>query len=108
MKIFIAKNPPQAHIISDLLRAENIEVEVRGEGLFGLQGELPMDSSTQPYVWLLNPAQRMLAEKLIAGYERDFTAQSQQEWKCDNCGELNEGQFALCWQCGTATNPYPS
>ena len=100
MKVFIAQNPPQAHIICELLRAEHIQVEVRGEGLFGLQGELPMEDSTQPYVWLLDPNQRTQAEKLIASLERDFAKRSQQEWKCGNCGELNEGQFALCWQCG--------
>lgn len=56
MKIYIAKNPPEAHFISELLLAEKIPVEVRSVGLFGLQGELPMDDSTQPHVWLLDPA----------------------------------------------------
>lgn len=38
MKIFIAKNPAEAHIVCELLRTEQILCEVRGEGLFGLKG----------------------------------------------------------------------
>ena len=49
MKLFVAQNPPQAHILCELLLSHNIQVEVRGEGMFGLQGELPMDDSSLPY-----------------------------------------------------------
>ncbi|GAM73559.1 hypothetical protein JCM19241_3014 [Vibrio ishigakensis] len=100
MKIYIAKNPPEAHFISELLLAEKIPVEVRSVGLFGLQGELPMDDSTQPHVWLLDPAYKEKAEAIIKAY---MEADEQADWTCSECGEVNEGQFALCWNCGTSS-----
>lgn len=24
------------------------------------------------------------------------------EWKCNKCGEISEGQFSECWQCGAS------
>ncbi|WP_428772817.1 DUF2007 domain-containing protein [Vibrio sp.] len=99
MKIFQAQNPPEAHIVCELLKSEDILCEVRGEQLFGLQGELPIDQSTQPYVWLFEPRQQAQAEALI----RDFMAPKTHRtvWRCPNCQELNEAQFAICWQCCT-------
>ncbi len=41
MKIFSASNPTEAHILCGLLQQQGIDAEVRGEGIFGLRGELP-------------------------------------------------------------------
>ena len=46
MKIFIAKNPAEAHIVCELLKTEQVYCEVRGEGIFGLKGELPFSDDT--------------------------------------------------------------
>ena len=97
MKIYIANNPPQAHIVCELLRTHRIHCEVRGEGLFGLQGELPFGEASEPYVWLFDVAQHPQAAQLLVQFEQP---QSGQLWRCPDCGEENEGQFALCWQCG--------
>ncbi len=99
MKIFSAVNPPQAHIVCELLRSHNIQCEVRGEGIFGLQGEVPFGEASAPHVWLLDLAKKEIAIELIEQFEHPH---SQQAWRCTECGELNEGQFALCWQCGVA------
>ncbi|KII77094.1 DUF2007 domain-containing protein [Vibrio renipiscarius] len=98
MKIFSANNPPQAHIVCELLRSNNIDCEVRGEGLFGLQGELPFGEASEPYVWLLDGRQQEKAQALVAQFEQP---QLEQSWHCLSCGEENEGQFGLCWQCGS-------
>ncbi|MCY9803090.1 DUF2007 domain-containing protein [Vibrio scophthalmi] len=101
MKIFSANNPPQAHIICELLRTNNIDCEVRGEGIFGLQGELPFGEASEPYVWLLDSSQQKKAYDVITQFEQPLSAPP---WHCSNCGEENEGQFVLCWQCGTSHN----
>ncbi|MPW35484.1 DUF2007 domain-containing protein [Vibrio sp. B1Z05] len=101
MKLYVAQNPPQAHILCELLRSHRIQVEVRGEGLFGLQGELPMDDSSLPYLWLVDEHKQQQAKALIAEFEDRHNHSS--DWRCDDCGEINEGQFALCWQCGAST-----
>ncbi|MDH3267048.1 MAG: DUF2007 domain-containing protein, partial [Gammaproteobacteria bacterium] len=39
---------------------------------------------------------RQLIDAAIAGES------PQAAWQCRQCGEENEGQFAACWNCGTA------
>jgi len=41
-KVYIAKNPADAHLLKGLLDGENIEAEVRGEFLYGVRGEVPI------------------------------------------------------------------
>ncbi|WP_114765337.1 putative signal transducing protein [Vibrio rhodolitus] len=99
MKIFSAANPPQAHIVCELLRANGIACEVRGEGIFGLQGEVPFGEASEPHVWLFDIEQAGVAKQLVAQFEQPH---SEPSWQCIECGEVNEGQFAMCWQCGSA------
>ncbi|CAM2738398.1 DUF2007 domain-containing protein [Vibrio mytili] len=100
MKIFIAKNPAEAHIVCELLKAEQVCCEVRGEGIFGLKGELPFGEDTDPYVWLLNPEQHRQAAIIIEGYEKQTQPNVFPDWQCPHCLENNEGQFGACWRCG--------
>lgn len=99
MKIYSARTPPEAHIVCELLRSQSIECEVRGEGIFGLQGEVPFGENSEPYVWLLRPTQKKLAYEIIYQFEH---AQIGGDWQCTQCGETNESQFGICWQCGEA------
>lgn len=105
MKIFVANNPTEAHIVCELLKAERIQCEVRGEGLFGLKGELPFGEDTDPYIWLLNPMQKMLAQSIIDAYHQQSNTEASTLWRCQRCGEENEPQFGACWQCGA---PHPT
>lgn len=101
MKLYIADNPTQAHLVCELLKQANIACEVRGEGLFGLRGELPVSDDTAPYIWLYHVAQRAQAITLIDEYLTPVDANREATWRCPQCGEVNEVQFALCWQCTT-------
>ena len=102
MKLFTAKNPTEAHLVCELLRSERVECEVRGEGLFGLQGELPFGDDTDPYIWLLNPYHEDKALSIVSEYRSEQAKGSEaKDWRCSKCGETNEGQFAICWQCGS-------
>lgn len=100
MKIFSAANPTEAHIICGLLESENIACEVRGEGLFGLKGEVPFSEETDPYVWLYEPSDAAAALNLINGYKKQQDSIIYEEWRCNQCHEVNEAQFGSCWQCG--------
>lgn len=70
MKIFVGNNPPETHIVQQQLMAEGIECEVRGEGVFGLRGEVPFDESSLPYVWLFNKEQEMMARAVIQDWQK--------------------------------------
>lgn len=97
LKIFIATTPPQAHIVCEMLRSEGIACEVRGEGLFGLQGEIPFGEEASPYVWLTRPEQKQAALALIDDFQQDTP--DNMVWVCPTCQEENDGHFQLCWQC---------
>nr|WP_246201003.1 DUF2007 domain-containing protein [Vibrio ziniensis] len=99
MKIFIAQHPTEAHIVCGLLRQQNIPCEVRGETLFSVRGEIPFDEASSPYVWLLNLSLLEQSEQVISDYLQPAFP-NQPDWVCKHCGENNEPQFGLCWNCG--------
>lgn len=99
MKIYIAQNPTEAHIVCGLLQQERIPCEVRGDTLFSVRGEIPFDDSSAPYVWLLNPKFEAQSKELIKVYLKPCS-EKHPEWQCKRCGETNEPQFGLCWNCG--------
>ncbi|EGQ7957519.1 DUF2007 domain-containing protein [Vibrio vulnificus] len=98
MKIFTANTPIEAHIVCQLLMNEAVQCEVRGEGLFGLRGELPATEDTNPYIWLLEPEKVDFAKAILDSYSEQQVAH--QNWQCPQCGEEIEGQFGACWHCG--------
>ncbi|EEX91839.1 hypothetical protein VIOR3934_06174 [Vibrio orientalis CIP 102891 = ATCC 33934] len=100
MKVFSAVTPTEAHIICELLKSQSIDCEVRGEGIFGLQGEIPFGESSEPYIWLFDQRDSAKASEIIREFQSE---QEKQDWQCDQCGEQNEGQFGACWQCGSVT-----
>ncbi|WP_135380550.1 DUF2007 domain-containing protein [Vibrio tasmaniensis] len=103
MKIFSASNPTEAHIICGLLESESIACEVRGEGLFGLKGEIPFTEDTDPYVWLHEPELASKARTIVNDYQKQQDSFIYEEWRCGECHEINEAQFGSCWQCGAAS-----
>lgn len=101
MKIFVGNNPPETHIVQQQLMAEGIECEVRGEGVFGLRGEVPFDESSLPYVWLFNKEQEMMARAVIQDWQKQAEKSGNMPWVCSACHETNEAQFGVCWNCQT-------
>lgn len=81
----------------NLLAAEGIRTEIRNEYLGSIMGEMPF-VETWPELWVVNTLEFDRAEQIIEEIE---TASPSEPWKCLNCGEQNEGQFAVCWKCNT-------
>ncbi|UUM29739.1 DUF2007 domain-containing protein [Vibrio japonicus] len=100
MKVFTANTPPEAHIVCELLKSHGVECEVRGEGIFGLQGEIPFGEHSEPYVWLLDKHQLGIAQEVILQYQTPTIGNA---WVCNGCGERNEAQFGVCWNCGAVS-----
>ncbi|USD66263.1 DUF2007 domain-containing protein [Vibrio sp. SCSIO 43136] len=101
MKIYIAATPPEAHIVCELLKSRDIRAEVRGEGLFGLQGELPFGEDSEPYVWLFDTERELAAQSIINEFQAKQTTAAP-DWRCRQCNEWIEAQFSICWNCGQA------
>ena len=88
----------------NLLAAEGIRTEIRNEYLGSIMGEMPF-VETWPELWVVNSLEFDRAEQIIEEVETESPAEP---WKCLNCGEQNEGQFAVCWKCGTAHDLPPT
>jgi hypothetical protein len=98
-RIFVARNLSEAHIVSGMLNAAGIAAQVRGHYLAGGYGELPITSDTLPSVWIDDEKQMAIARKVIDEYERPGSNRAS-AWRCDQCGEIHQGQFTGCWKCG--------
>lgn len=99
--IYSAEHPTEAHIIRGILESQGVRCEVRGEGIFGLKGELPCTQETDPTIWLLYEAQYPIACQIIQDYEhtKRVNALCVENWVCQSCGEESEVQFGVCWKC---------
>ena len=84
----------------NLLAAEGIPTEVRNQHLGSVMGEIPF-FETWPQLWVVNDLDFDRALQLIESADAESPTAP---WKCGNCGEQNEGQFSVCWKCGTAAD----
>ena len=84
----------------NLLAAEGIPTEVRNQHLGSIMGEMPV-FETWPQLWVINDLDYDRALQLIKAADAESPAES---WKCEKCGEENEGQFAACWNCGSSAD----
>jgi Putative prokaryotic signal transducing protein len=84
----------------NLLQSEGIPSFIRNEYLGAIAGEMPFEE-VWPELWVRNDLDYDRALQLIDG--RNLEAESPTApWRCRGCGTENEGQFAACWNCGTA------
>ena len=85
----------------NLLAAEGIETQIRNQHLGSIMGEVPF-FETWPQLWVVNELDYDRALQLIESAD----AESPDEpWKCAKCGEINEGQFSVCWNCEAGIDP---
>ena len=94
LRLVQAPNLFMATLWVDWLRAEGIDANVQREYLRSAASELPPDQCL-PEVWIIDPRQENQARELL----RLLRHTKQRRWHC-TCGELVEGGFEQCWNCG--------
>ena len=101
-RIYNATNPSDAHLLKGILEGENINAVVQGEYLWNLRGQLPITPETCPSVWVVEESDYERALELLSAlhFGEEPLPQQGAEWRCGQCGEMNEPQFTECWQCG--------
>jgi hypothetical protein len=77
-----------------VLREGGVAALVQREYLGAAAGQLPPDQCL-PEIWVEDEAQFDLAERVL----EDLRRRPQRRWLC-RCGELVEGGFEQCWNCG--------
>ncbi len=83
----------------NILEIEGIACEIRNQHLGSVLGEIPFPE-VWPQLWVKNDLDLDRAHQLIA--EDGAGASAGAPWRCRQCGEENEGQFAACWNCLSA------
>lgn len=94
--VYSAANILQVGIVKGILEQRGIKCWIRNEALSAGIGELP-PIETWPQLCVekddYSEAKHIVEEALAA---QDISTM----WKCDSCGEVIEGQFTECWNCG--------
>lgn len=81
------------------LETAGIPYLMKNEYVAGAVGELPWQD-VQQQVWLLDESWSQQAGKLVHTLQADDRNSGEKtDWQCQQCGEANEGEFAICWQC---------
>lgn len=89
-----APNLAIATLWADALEREGIGTSLQRTFLTGGAGDLPPDQCL-PEIWITEPAQHDRARELLHAMQNI----PQRRWGCA-CGELIEGGFEQCWNCG--------
>ena len=76
------------------LHEDGIAASVQREYLGAAAGQLPPDQCL-PEIWIEDDAQFTQAQAALHSLQH----RPQRRWHC-RCGELVEGGFDQCWQCG--------
>lgn len=86
--------------LRNVLVNEGIQCDVRTPLLAAAKGDLPV-TDCWSQLWIVDDEDRERALGVInAALARG--AEPTLSWRCSTCGEEIEGQFAACWQCGSA------
>jgi len=85
-------------LVRGLLERAGIECITKNEQLAGALGDIPF-LECEPELWVLHDPDLPRAEEILAAHRAPAIAAGR--WRCSHCGELIDGQFEACWQCGT-------
>ena len=90
-----------AHIghLKNLLEQAGVACLIKNDQLSGGLGEIPF-LDCLPELWVLRDEDAARARELLENMQS--TDAERGEWRCRQCNEINEGQFAVCWHCGAA------
>jgi hypothetical protein len=94
LRLTRAPNIAIAALWVDTLRHAGIDASMQRYYLSSVAGELPPDQCL-PEIWLMDDEQEAEARTIL----RDLARVPQRRWVC-TCGELVEGGFEQCWNCG--------
>ncbi|MDB5999444.1 MAG: hypothetical protein JWP52_1143 [Rhizobacter sp.] len=95
-----APNLALATLWADMLNSAGVETTVERAFASGMAGGVPVDQ-TLPELWVVDDDRLEAARTLL----RELRHPRSRHWACPGCGEIIEGPFEECWNCGTAMPP---
>ncbi len=100
IKVFQAWEYSIVGHLQSLLETEGIATDFRNRDLTQLGGAVPM-TEVWPELWVVNDEDADAAREIIEKFrDKDQNPDLQAPWKCPKCGEIVDGNFGECWNCG--------
>ncbi len=86
-----------------ILEQADIPCFLKNEYATSIGGEIPFFENW-PELWVHRDIDFEMAQQLLQplrdSRQAASTTEPAEDWQCQQCGESNEGQFAVCWSCG--------
>lgn len=101
IKVYTSPDWLLVQTFKSVLDSYGIACEVKSEFPIGTRDRIAITE-----LWVLDDARADEARNILAHAEQKGQPMHP-SWKCGKCGELIEGQFDQCWQCGNR-RPYTS
>ena len=95
LRLTQAPDIAMATLWRDLLCEAGMPASVQRQYLGSAAGELPPHECL-PEIWLQHSEHKERALALL----EELKSLPQRRWRCPACGELVEGGFEQCWNCG--------
>lgn len=93
------ENRGLVYSVKNILAMHGIDCHIKNDFVNTMGAEFGI-SNTLLELWVTNDDDYERARELII---QEFNAPNNlKAWVCQQCGEENAGQFALCWSCQTA------
>jgi hypothetical protein len=98
-RVFSGINLADTTHLKNLLEHSGISSFIKNTYLGAAVGDLPV-FDVAPELWVFADADAARAEAVIRDALRPQLATRAAPWRCAQCDEINEHQFAACWRCG--------
>lgn len=99
--LYQARDRIEAQILRDYLDRHLVEAVILNDHLAGAAGGLPAD--IYPTLWVIEDADVERGRELLDRYLAESAQPAATApWTCTRCGESVDGDFDICWSCGTA------
>ena len=99
-RVFSGINLADTTHVKNLLEQSGIGSFIKHAYLGAAVGELPV-FDVSPEIWVFADADAPRAEAVIREALRPSVETGAEPWRCAQCAEMNEPQFAACWRCGS-------
>jgi hypothetical protein len=98
-EVYVGDTLTAAALVDNLLKSAGIDTVVAPP---------KSGSRSQRAVFVLEDDQLARARGIVAKFVRGeplVDPRSIRSWRCRSCNEIVEGQFDVCWKCGSAQSP---
>lgn len=96
-RVYTTESVALAWHMRNVLEQHHIDAVVKNEQLYSIAGEMPITECLAE-VWVKHDLDFRHAENIIRDIESTTEVEGE-DWSCDECGETNMGNFAVCWNC---------